>query len=313
MTQNNEAELEKYYEQDMIEFLDKKATGAEKQTEITQIEEALKEKNTKKANEILKEIIERYNRTSKNDVYKEIYFNRIIGIVKKIKTYLQKNEEPSELRNNIDLIEKSQELKSGIIDNITVFEEQEKEKEKEKKQRLQEEENLANELSKQMKNINKHIFIAIRKQDLKKAMIYYREFKKRFEQYPTRFIEDKKELYNDLLALFMNIKKLKKQLIKNKEQKNKTKEKSRKKLKIEDVKEQIQQIQTQIQNQEYKKAKMNILDLKHKISLIPNQYKNIKQSLEDITKSLIKKIEFSKKINQEPKKEEDPNESKKSN
>jgi hypothetical protein len=42
-----------------------------------------------------------------------------------------------------------------------------------------------------MMEINKKLFVSIRKKDLKNAIIQYRELKKKFEEYPSMLVEKK--------------------------------------------------------------------------------------------------------------------------
>lgn len=298
MIDKNDAELEKFFKKDIIEFLDQQLVVKGAQTEIKQLEEAIQANDYKEAARIIEAAVEKFNRTDPKDVYREINYNKIIDLVRIAQTYTKNFEAKNRLTEDIELLNNSRDLEKSFSENIQVFEERQREEWKEQEKIEQKEADRAQEIENELVEINKQLFVSLRKRDVKEAIAQYQEYKKRFQEYPSRFKEEKKELYNDLIAFYMRIKQLNEELYHTKLDLEKIipKEERRKVLKIEEIKRVVLEVKIDINEKKFKEAKAKIINLKHKISLIPEKYKNIKDKLEDIANILMKKLEFEKKL-----------------
>ncbi|MCC7574311.1 hypothetical protein KO361_01865 [Candidatus Woesearchaeota archaeon] len=298
MNSKSEAELEKFLERKIIEFLDLKKSMKNTNNEMQDFEELIKQNKITEASKILEDAIEKFNRLNPNDVYREINFNKIIEMVR-IVSKLTKNNEKNRLTEDVYMLIKSKQLEQDPTLNITVFDERKEQERKEQEIIQEKQRQMAGEIENQMMEINKKLFVSIRKKDLKNAIMQYRELKKKFEEYPPMLVESKAELYNDLLAFYMRIKNLKeeiKNLPKNTKHEIEKPVIKENHLKLEEIQEIVNQIQKDTKEEKFTEAKTKILELKHKISLIPENYINIKKKLEYIATSLIKKIEFAKRM-----------------
>lgn len=298
MTDEKErAELTRFFEKDIIEFLDEKLAQKGAQTMINEIYELVKKQDFDGAAKLLEKAVEEFNKTDSQSAYREIYFNKILDILRAAKKVTKEIKRKNKLTDNITLLENSGQLKQEHTQKITVFMERDKQLEQEEREKLDKELEKAQKIQDKMAKINKELFVSIRKKDLKTAILQYKELKKNFQEYPNIFKEQKKELYNDLIAFFMRIQKLKESIITQNE-KGSNDEKfdlpKEQYLTLEQVKIPINEIKNHINQKEYKQAKNKTIQLKHKISLIPNEYSNVKTKLELIANKLLQKIEFAK-------------------
>jgi hypothetical protein len=300
MNSKKEAELQKFFEKDIVEFLDRKKALKGTNDLLIEFKKEINERNHSRAAEILEDAVEKFNQTNSTDVYREIYFNEIIDMVRFANQNINK-ENKNRLTENIEMLQKSKQLEQDPSLNIKVFEdrrEQEREKEFNREEKIRD---RANIIENEMIEINKKLFVSIRKKDLQNAISIYKELKAKFEQYPSSLIEEKTELYNDLIAFFMRIKTLKEELKAENIpgvqeaiiQKPKPPERI---LKIEEIKEIVEEVKKNIKETEFNEAKTKIIHLKHTISLIPEKYINIKKKLDDIANALMQKTEFAKNM-----------------
>ncbi len=299
MSTRSDAELERFFKKDIIEYLDKQLVLRGAQTEIKKLDDLIAKNDFVGASKIIEDAVDDFNSTDNKDVYKEIKYNKIIELVRIAHSYTKELKQKNRLTEDIDLLESSGQLEQNFSENITVFD---KRKEKEKQEKEKQEKLLrekAQQIENEMIEINKKLFVSLRKKDVKEAINNYKEYKKKFAEYPSIFSEEKKELYNDLIAFYMRIKKLKEEVYDTNIniQKIKPKRERHKVLKIEEIKKIVEEIKEDTEQKKYKDAKTKIIMLKHKISLIPEKYKNIKNKLEDIAKILVKRLEFHKKLN----------------
>ena len=212
MRVKKEAELEKFFERDIIEFLDKKAQEKGALDEVQELEKALQYEDYKKATKVIERAVKRFNKTEAKEIYKEIHLNKVIELVNKAKDLTINLNEENELTRVLKLLKESRQLEQETTKNIDVFEEirrQEREKEEEEERKNVE---RAKQLENEMFELNKKLFISIRKKDIKNAILQYRELKSKFQMYPSIFKDEKTEIYNDLIAFYMRIKKLKTEL-----------------------------------------------------------------------------------------------------
>lgn len=301
MTIINETELERFFERDIIEFLDQKKQQNE-ETPEKKLEKLTLAKSYKEAKKIIEETIKQFNATPQNSPYREIYFNRIIDLVK-IAHDQTKNTDTNELTELINILINSKQLKQDYSQNISILEEIKERQIKKQEELLQKDREIAKQIENEMMQITKQLSVQIRKRDLKNAMKQYQELKKQFEKYPNTLEEEKTEIYNEMIAFYMRITKLKEELIKKQPKKQEQQEQQEKiqthKLKIEQIKEILLEIQQLQKKGNFKEAKNKTIDFKHKISLIPENYINIKSKLEQIANTIIQKIELNKQIHQE--------------
>ncbi|MFP4567383.1 MAG: hypothetical protein ACLFN8_00410 [Candidatus Woesearchaeota archaeon] len=297
MIVKKEAELERFFEKDIVEFLDKQTKINTSKDELKKIEDAILSKNFTLASTIIEDAVKKFNKTNTNDVYREINFTKIRDLVQTAENLTKNITHKNRLSEDIKLLKESGQLTQDHTQNITVLDERDRnealaESEIEREQMLK-----AKNIENKIAEINKQLFVSIRKKDLKGAIGQYREIKNKFKEYPSMFSDEKKEIYSDLMAFYMRINKLKEELKNTKTeglnlQKPQLTERN---MTINDVKNIINEIKKDITSENFKEAKTKIINFKHKISLIPETYINIKRHLENTTNILLKKTEFYKK------------------
>lgn len=296
----NNYKLNMYFEKDIIEFLDKQAkkTIKDYKDNTTEFKEALKQHNHKLAIELIKKLTNEYNQLSKKDIYKELTLNKINEIIKIAKYYLDKTTWTNQLGETITQLEK--ELNQNTTpQKILLFEQSEKLLEDKEKEKLRKEYIIKDELDKKFEELQTQLFINIRKKELKKSIETYRELKKTFDEYPGRFEEEKQDKYNDILASYVQIKKLKEEL-KDKDTENfdiQIKKEETHNLKIEYINQAIEKVKELTRQQQYDQATRIIIELKNKISKIPESYKRLKTLLNSKIDILTQRLEMSKRLN----------------
>ncbi len=305
-----EIDLERFFEQDMIEFLDRKralqtsGSSDSRQLDSSDMIDALSKNNVALASRILESAVEQYNQTSSTDVYKEIYFNRIIELAKLASEFIRINPQPSRLKEDITKLYQSKQLDQGPVDKITVFEDRSKEREEKLKLQREKELKFREQLEDKLKIINQNLFISIRKKDVPTAVKNYEEMKLCFEQYPPSFEERKREIYNDLLAFFMQLQKLKKDIVEEqkKYQENRqklietAKDNAQKYLRAGEIEEIVNKIKQDVMNSDFNSARAKIIDLKHIASGIPDEYKHVRSVLNAKIDILNQRVEFVKRL-----------------
>ena len=118
--------LEKFYEKDIIDFLEEKSVGLNpeqnKRDHVYQITEFLKNHDLHEADKVLRKMVAEYNHLSSDNVYKDVTFGQIIEAVKVITYYLNKTTWENELGEVITAIKQSKVLEEDQPDKITVYE-----------------------------------------------------------------------------------------------------------------------------------------------------------------------------------------------
>ncbi|PIN81410.1 hypothetical protein COV13_01165 [Candidatus Woesearchaeota archaeon CG10_big_fil_rev_8_21_14_0_10_32_9] len=306
-----EIDLERFFEQDMVEFLDRKRalqnTGSVDNNSLSDPSEmidALAKNNVALASKLLENTIDKYNHLSSADVYKEIYFNRILELTRLISEFIRLNPQPSKLKEDLELLHQSRQLDQGPIDKITVFESRHEAREEKLKLQRDRELTFREHLEDKLKIINKNLFLSIRKKDVPTSIKYYEEMKICFEQYPPSFAERKKELYNDLLAYFMQLQKLRKDVVedaKRHEEDTKrllasVKDNAQKYLRANEIEGIINKIKIDVKNSDFNAARAKIIELKHIASSIPDEYKHVRSILNAKIDIINQRVEFVKRL-----------------
>lgn len=290
--------LEKFYEKDIVEFLDEYATTQKKEdfkSRINKLEDYLKEKKYKKADNILREYVLEYNSISPDNVYKEINFNKI---KKAITLFEEFGKEDKDLNKVVEFFKKNTKDEGNIPLKLDFYELKDKEQEAlvvEKEEILYQKKQ---KLDKIINNSTKELYINMRKRELREAMKYYEVIKKCFEEYPSKFDDEKKELYNDMLGYYVELTNLKKELDKQGQNTSDVDLNLEKHIKIEFILQKIEQIKVECRQGNFSEADQIILDIKHINSKIPDEYPHIKNKLTSDIEQIKKIIEIVKrKIN----------------
>lgn len=287
--------LQKYFELDIIEFLDKKLNKSQ-QT----LKEYLEKNDVIAAIELFKLRIKLYNDTKVEDTYKQVRYNEILEDYEQIKKYLEKHPH-EKLQRIIELIDSETATSSKNPLQLNVFNKLENEKQEIEFEKEQKDLTLKNKLDSDIKKTIENMFISIRKQDLRKSIGNYRDLKMLFLRYPSRYDDDKKEIYKDLISFFMQIKKLKTQLkeqIKNDSRKvGKTKDMDiHEQIKLHEIKELIDQIKEKTRQLDFATANNILIDLRHITNKIPDKYKHIRLALESRINVIGQRIDFIKRM-----------------
>lgn len=305
MESQQQLELEKFFERDIIEFLDEKSReilGNEKGASFDfiyeQIEKSLQKRDVESAINLLEEVANKYNGISLDDAYKPIIYNEFMELIELAKSYVEKGLKDVNLDEIISQVMEMDETKeSSLPDKISAFQKIKMERARKK---IEEEEKIyksQEELNKKRKLIEKNLFINIRKKRVKEAMLDYKQLKDLFEEYPSKFEEEKQEFYNDILAFFMQIKKLKQELEeKMKEQQIKTNSMQpppEPEVDPAQVQEIMNKIKEFVYNHDFNYAKNKLIDLKQMASKIQNR--QIREILESKITSINQNIELAKK------------------
>ena len=358
--------LQQFIEEDIIKFLDKKAeeqkiyqlTNKQKIDFYQNIYQALKYGNIATASKNLIEQIYDYNQEIPTSIYKKIKYNKVLESVSLIKKYLDSTGYAGEINQTIKRIDEIINLSENIPAKIILqgVEKQAKGELKKARAEFEEKENLL----KKREQLTKEIFLALRKKDIKNAVLKYRELKQVFNQIPSVYLNDKKDLYNDLIGFYLQIKKLYEELKKSgkldeqvKKSKTTPTKKEPKQLNnqnletprnpkedlglnpnngqqsesdnpllqqlngqqtskndfkntdpkitaqiqqtIMQIKEHIEEVKTKTQQKQYGDVKNTILEMRHKVDMIPNNYTHLKQTLNGKINLLIQRVEFIKR------------------
>jgi hypothetical protein len=292
--------LDNYIEKDIIEFLDEqvKQTKNNYSDVTSKYKAALKNNNLGEANELLKNLSTEYNQLTSSDIYKEITLSKIQNLVKLSFTYLEQIGWNNSLGKIIkELIENDQLSGKG---KITIFDKKEKEKEEKEKARMVKDYKLKSEIDKKFQELNKQMFVSIKKQDLKEAIQTYRQLKVYFDQYPGRFETEKKEYYDDILGHFIQIKKMKSNFEQKEPQKKESLEikPETNYLKVNYINGVIDSIKKDVKKGDFDSAKAKVIELKEKINKIPSDYKRLRSILESKVNIINQRIEMSRRIMQ---------------
>ncbi|MCF7866800.1 hypothetical protein K9M18_05190 [Candidatus Woesearchaeota archaeon] len=306
---NSTEVLEKYIERDIIEYLDNISKsiqiGDNKSEEyIKEIKQNLEIKDTVTAIKILSKAIQEFNVTNSTDPYKQIRLKHILEISELLKIFCQKNPEATRIKHVTETLLEELELNENEITNLDTFTKLEKEKEQKTREKEEKYYQIKKTLIAHLSEIKKDLSIALLKKDVQTAMKKYKLLKQIFTRYPSIYIDEKKELYNDMISYYMQIKKTMKQLTQNKEDDKKDKiikdleiKENYQQLHLENIQEIINSIKQDSKEKEFEKAKNKIIELKHIASQIPDKHKIIKQRLETKIDLINQRIEFIKRFN----------------
>lgn len=298
--------LDQYFERDIIEFLDKKKElqDAEAKNTSSEMISALESSNIALAQKILEDAIFDYNKIGLHDVYKEIYFKKILEMTRQAIDFLNIHPQQSKLRETVELLIKSGELSQGTVEKITALEEKINQEEEEKINAIAQEKDYANHLLEKIKNVSNKIVLSIRKKDIRTAVISYKELKLYFEQYPSTDMDKKQDIYNDLLSFFMQINKLKKEVGEEKEKaiedkkrlERATRANTNKYLRLTELNEIISKIKEDVKNSDFTAATQKIIELRQITGRIPDQYKHIRSILNSKIDVIVQRVEFVKRL-----------------
>jgi hypothetical protein len=302
-------ELDKFFEKDIIEFLDEKNTkilgpGKAKTTDqdYNNLRDALRNNDTKIAVDILEESISKFNSLEMNNTYKEIIFEELLEMIELSRKYVSDTDDNSELSKVLKLLEESTEMSETLPERITAFEKIKVERAQKKIEEKEKEYQIQAKADSETKKVSQELFLNLRKKNLKEAMLCYRKLKSLFEDYPSSLEEEKQQFYNDLLAFYMQINKLKEEL-KQRQSEDVSAAASQKTMNFEQrpdnlpqdyQPEQIKGIMTQIKQDleahDFNTAKGRIIDLKQIVSKISDTH--LKDIINGKIDTLNNKIDF---------------------
>lgn len=295
------AELERFFEKDVIDFLDKKLALRGAQSEINDLETAIKKKDYEEASRIIQEAIEKFNRTDVKDVYREVNFNKVLELIRIAHAYTDTLTERNKLIIDLELLEKSGELNKDSSKNINVFEERKIKELRKKEERLREDRDKARRIENESIEINKKLFESIRTKDVNAAILNYKKLKNKFSQYPNSLKQEKTEFFNDLIAYYMRIKKIKSELLEQQDKNNYGAANINKedRDKARDINDQIAQINREIfvslRKEDLKNAILNYKKLKDFFENYPDSFLLEKKDLHNDVLSFYNKIDKLKK------------------
>lgn len=298
-------DLDDYFQRDIVEFLDRKKELAEQEAQgsTSEMLSALEENNVALAEKLIEEAVADYNNLGTHDVYKEIYFKKILEMTRQAIEFLNLHPQQNQLRDTIELLIKSGEL-SGATEKITVLEHRKTEQEEAKINAKEQENQFAEKIYEKIRDISSGIAISIRKKDLRSAISSYKDLKMYFEQFPSGNLERKQEIYNDLLSFYMQINKLKKEIEEEKKKSLADKKRlelanastSNKYLRLAEISSIINQIKFDVKNSDFNSATQKILELRQITAKIPEQYKHIRSILNSKIDVIVARVEFVKRM-----------------
>jgi len=301
-------ELSKFFERDIIEFLDQKKAersgiDASKEKFYGDYESALKKGDFQKGAEIFEEALTQYNSLNRDNPYKSIMYEDILEMIELSKKGLINMDEENNLTKLLKLLSE-QEIESHMPDIIQAIE---KIKVERAQVRIAQESKLYEEkakIDKIIKELSQELFILLRKKDLKKAIDKYKNLKETFEKYPPKFDNEKQEVYEDILAFYMQIKRLKEELTqKSKIEKSLeikkehlTPIKKEQPSDLEKIKVIVAEIKEDAQKRDFHSAKSKIILLREIASHVPDDH--IRNMLEQKINTMNQKLEFVKRTSE---------------
>lgn len=299
---NSEQDLDRFFERDIIEFLDKEAEG-QGMKEVETVRRLLSQRKSGDVDKYLEKLIDEFNTLPKDNPYKDILFNRLIDIAGLIRSYLNKTSWDSELGRIVKYIDDNKLLEGETPDTLDVYKNKRKKKEQLEKQRIEKAYKIKEKLDQKIQETSKNLFISLRKKDLSHSMRNYKVLKTCFEEYPSRFSDDKKNLYSDLLAAYAQVKRLKKEKYEE-TKKPESKEIDLKttsseevhKITIDEINNIIQKVKKDTKEAKFQEAKQKLLGLKENISKIPDEYKKLRSILESKINILGQRVDFAKRV-----------------
>lgn len=299
-----QVELAKFFERDIIEFLDQKkaesmgAGNSLKNKYYSKFESAINASDINKAEKILEDVLTKFNSIDRNSPYKTIIYEDILEILEFSKKEAALLKGDNDLIKILNLIHE-QDIESSMPNTIQAIE---KIKVERAQKRIEEESKYYEEkakLDKAIKNFSQDLFINLRKKDLKSSIETYKRLKEIFERYPSRFEEDKQDIYGNILAFYMQIKRLKEELNQKKEiskkleiikEARRTSIEQDKPSELEKIKKIVDEIKEDAKHKDFHAARGKIIDLREIASHVHD--KHIRIMLESKINTMNQKLEF---------------------
>ena len=276
-------DFDKFLEKDIIEFLDEqtmliaeKVAGIREEEfdlyEITQdyskeINEALKDRDLRKARKVFEEVKNNYLNAPENSLSKKRFYIIMEEIYERIKDYEAKEEGKKSLFETI----KEYEVK-GLFSRPDLFEEK----------RTQHINLILRTIARKDKEIE--ILLSkrpIKEDDLKDAIKKYREVKELIRRMPNAYAKEKSKAYESALSWYYTIKKLKLELGKKKEEKKL--KKSAPEVPVENKLEKVRTLKQELINSHNRIAEhLKNRELKKSIA----EYRHLKQLCESFPQEM---------------------------
>lgn len=299
-------DLDKFFEKDIIEYLDTKSreAGGGTETPEDRYYKNLQQENFESANKELDKLVHQFNELPQNNVYKDITYKQINRAVEEGRKFLDNYTWDNELGVMIKKIDDAKELTDDTPSKINSYEERRAELEKINIEESNKLHGIKEKFDRKIKATHAQIFKAIRKSDLKTAIGYYRLLKKLFDQYPERFQGAKKQIYNDMLAYFFQIKKLQQELRKENYLKKNMEAEMRDKqgnktLTIKDILFKIDTIKKHSRQFQFGLARNELVNLKKVVDNISEEHKGAKDILSGKVEIIQKNLDYAKKLHSE--------------
>ena len=299
---NSKADLERFFERDIIEFLDSKNKGVDKFQEVLKI---LQEGEADLADLKFESLIKEYNDMSTNNVYKEIMFSKLADLTTKLEAELYKKKLwDSSLGEIIAKIIENGVFEGDMVNNIAAYEERNIQREEEREQQAKQDYKIKEELDKKIADSEKKLFILLRKEALVESIREYKNVKSCFEQYPSRFENQKSSIYNDLLSYYAQIKRLKKKLKDNPPKKKVNNDylsgyNKKKYIKLDFLNDKVKEVKDMVRRGEFEEAKGVLLELKHNVESLPSDQAHLKRILSSKLFNMNQKIDLLKRNKKE--------------
>ncbi|MCF7871431.1 hypothetical protein K9L97_00170 [Candidatus Woesearchaeota archaeon] len=307
---NTTEELDSYIEMDIIQFLDKISEASQigdytSEKQLQELQKALNIKDTLSAINTTQEAIQEFNQTNQTDPYKQIRLIKIQEISETLTEYCKKNKDSQKLCKIAEMLKDELEIKKDKTETIDILQKLEQEKQEKQNQKQEKYYQIKTQLNKKLTILKEIMTTNLLKRNIPQAINAYKKMKIIFTRYPSIYLEEKKELYNDLISYYMQIKKTMK-YIKEKEKRDKIIKKQneeKQQIKIQQIHLQqiantIQEIKEDAKQGRLDDAKNKIIELKRINSQIPNKYTTIKETLNNKINLINERIEFIKRFRQ---------------
>ncbi len=299
-------DLEQYFERDIIEFLDAQRVlqDSEEKHTASEMLEALATNNISLAAKLIENAVINYNKISSNNVYKEIHFKKLQDMFRQAKEFTMLHPQQSMLKQYVDMLNESKQLEQGSVEKITALDVKFNELEDARIKAEEDERQFARSLEEKFVASEEILALDVRKKDLDGAVKKYRELKIIFEQYPSKYLDKKQELYNDILSFFMHISKLKRELIDQKKNvfdekvklSQSVKNNADKYIRLEEINDTIVHIKEDVRKSDFSAAIQRTIELRELTSRIPDSYKHIRTLLNSKIDIIAQRIEFVRRV-----------------
>lgn len=278
--EKRQRKLRSFLKRDIIQFLEEKSPDSDKKTKslknhLRHFKESIDEERFAEASDVFEEMIERFNDISPTGVYKELFFNQIY----KAFNYAKEEDLEGDIDKYIRYLKENDVLGEEVPNKLEVLKAKKKEERQKEFKQAEEDYDKKNDLDDKIDELTKQVYLALRKENLSKSVNIYKQIKKCFEEYPSRFSEEKEELYNDLLSLYVQIKKLSKQ--KSSKEESDEDDEEKEKFNPKEFKAKVADTKQKAKRGEFNMAKQEILDLKHMVSSIPSHKEALHAMLDE--------------------------------